>query len=44
MIDRLPNNQPVIKETTTFINIVRADQLKNQRLIDAENRAGKQIF
>lgn len=39
-IDRLPNNQPgVIKETTTYINVKRPDQLKNQKLIDVDNGA-----
>lgn len=42
-IDRLPNNQPgVIREISTYINVVRTDHLKNQKLIDVENGAGKQ--
>lgn len=35
-IDRLPNNQAVIKETTTYIHIHKGDNLKNQKLTDVE--------
>jgi len=35
-IDRLPNSPPVIKETTTFINVIKPDDLRNQKLTDVE--------